>query len=42
MKSANRFVLAVVAICLLVAPLACGQGGNPPASTKESGATPVL
>ena len=29
----------LVAVCLLAAPLALGQGGNPPASTKESGAT---
>ena len=32
-------VLALVAICLLAAPLALGQGGNPPASAKESRAT---
>jgi hypothetical protein len=39
MRRINLIALAVVAICLLAAPLACGQGGNPPASTKESGAT---
>jgi len=39
MRRVNFIVLALVAICLLTAPLALGQGGNPPASTKESGAT---
>jgi hypothetical protein len=39
MKKVTFIVLALVAVCLLVAPLALGQGGNPPASTKESGAT---
>ncbi len=39
MRKVNLIVLALVAICLLAAPLAPGQGGNPPASTKESGAT---
>jgi ketosteroid isomerase-like protein len=39
MRKVNFFVLALVAIYLLAAPLALGQGGNPPASTKESGAT---
>lgn len=39
MRKVNFFVLALVAINLLAAPLALGQGGNPPASTKESGAT---
>jgi hypothetical protein len=39
MKSVKLIVLALVAIYLLAAPLALGQGGNPPASTKESGAT---
>jgi uncharacterized protein (TIGR02246 family) len=39
MRKVNLIVLAVVAIYLLTAPLALGQGGNPPASTKESGAT---
>jgi hypothetical protein len=34
-----RFVASTVAVCLLAAPLALGQGGNPPASTKESGET---
>jgi uncharacterized protein (TIGR02246 family) len=39
MRKVSLIVLAVVAIYLLTAPLAFGQGGNPPASTKESGAT---
>ena len=39
MKTINLIVLALVAICLLAAPLVFGQGGNPPASTKESGST---
>jgi uncharacterized protein (TIGR02246 family) len=39
MRKANLIKLAVAAIYLLAAPLALGQGGNPPASTKESGAT---
>lgn len=39
MRKVNLIVLAVVAIHLLAAPLTFGQGGNPPASTKESGAT---
>lgn len=39
MRTVNLFVLALVTIYLLAAPLALGQGGNPPASTKESGAT---
>lgn len=39
MRKVNFTVLALVAIYLLAAPLALGQGGNPPASTKESGAT---
>jgi hypothetical protein len=39
MKSVKLIVMALVAIYLLAAPLALGQGGNPPASTKESGAT---
>jgi len=39
MRKVNLIVLAVVAICLLAAPSALGQGGNPPASTKGSGAT---
>jgi len=39
MRRINLVVLALVAIYLLAAPLALGQGGNPPASTKESGAT---
>jgi len=39
MRKVNRIVLAVVAVCLLAAPLALGQGGNPPASTKQSGQT---
>ena len=39
MKKVSLIVLPVVAIYLLSAPLALSQGGNPPASTKESGAT---
>lgn len=39
MRKINLIVLAMLAIYLLAAPLALGQGGNPPASTKESGAT---
>jgi len=39
MRKVNVIVLALVAIYLLAASLALGQGGNPPASTKESGAT---
>jgi 2-iminobutanoate/2-iminopropanoate deaminase len=39
MRKANPIVLALVAIYLLAAPLMFGQGANPPASTKESGAT---
>ncbi len=39
MKKATLIILALVAISLLAAPVALGQGGNPPASTKESGAT---
>jgi len=38
-RKMTLIVLAVIAISLLAAPLALGQGGNPPASTKESGAT---
>jgi ketosteroid isomerase-like protein len=37
MKKANLVVVAVIG--LLAAPFAFAQGGNPPASTKESGAT---
>ena len=39
MRRVNFNPLSLVAVCLLAAPLALGQGGNPPASTKESGAT---
>jgi ketosteroid isomerase-like protein len=39
MKTVKLIFLALLAICLLAAPLAFGQGGNPTASTKESGAT---
>jgi len=39
MRKMNIIVLVVVAIQLLTTTLALGQGGNPPASTKESGAT---
>ena len=39
MKSVNLIILALVAISLLLVLPAWSQGGNPPASTKESGAT---
>ncbi|MGA3317865.1 MAG: nuclear transport factor 2 family protein [Candidatus Korobacteraceae bacterium] len=39
MKSMRLIASALFAVCLLVPALAWGQGGNPPASTKESGAT---
>ncbi len=39
MRKLNLILLGVIAICLLATPFALGQGGNPPASTKESGAT---
>jgi ketosteroid isomerase-like protein len=39
MKSVNLIVLALVAISLLLVLPAWSQGGNPPANTKESGAT---
>ena len=39
MKSMRLIVPALVAISLLVVSLAWAQGGNPPASTKESKAT---
>lgn len=39
MSKVNLIILALVTIYLLAAPVALGQGGNPPASTKESGAT---
>jgi ketosteroid isomerase-like protein len=39
MKSVYLIVLALVAISLLLVLPAWSQGGNPPASTKESGAT---
>jgi uncharacterized protein (TIGR02246 family) len=39
MRKENLIVMALVAICVLGAPLSLGQGGNPPASTKESGQT---
>jgi len=39
MKSTRLIAPVMVAVCLLVAALAWSQGGNPPASTKESGAT---
>ena len=38
MRRVNLIVWVVV-VCLLAPPLATGQGGNPPSSTKESGAT---
>jgi ketosteroid isomerase-like protein len=37
MRNVKIIALALVAISLLVVPLAWSQGGNPPASTKESG-----
>jgi uncharacterized protein (TIGR02246 family) len=39
MKSMRFVTPVLVAVCVLVVPLAWSQGGNPPASTKESGAT---
>jgi ketosteroid isomerase-like protein len=39
MKRVNLIVLALAAISLLLVLPAWSQGGNPPASTKESGAT---
>ena len=39
MRKPKLIVFTAAAICLLVAPFAFGQGGNPPASTKESGKT---
>lgn len=39
MRRAQLIALALVAIYLPAAPLALGQRGNPPVSTKESGAT---
>jgi ketosteroid isomerase-like protein len=39
MKSVSLIVLALVAISLPLVLPAWSQGGNPPASTKESGAT---
>ncbi len=39
MKSAKSIALVLVAIPLLAASAAWGQGGNPPARTKESAAT---
>jgi uncharacterized protein (TIGR02246 family) len=39
MKNVNLIISSLVVFCLLAVPLALGQGGNPPASTKESGAT---
>src|SRR5260370_42570139 len=38
MKSAKSIALGLVAIPLLAASAAWGQGGNPPARTKESAA----
>ncbi len=41
MRSMRLLAPALAVICLFVAPpLAWSQGGNPPASIKESGATP--
>ena len=39
MRKVNVTLLALVAVCLVVAPLAFGQGGNPPAATNQSGTT---
>ena len=39
MRKVNIIVLVLGALQLLATTLALGQGGNPPASTKESGAT---
>ena len=39
MRRINLIILVVVTVCLLAAPLALGQAGNPPASTQESGKT---
>ncbi len=39
MRKVNLVVSAMVAVYLLTTPLAVGQGGNPPASTKEGGAS---
>jgi ketosteroid isomerase-like protein len=39
MRRINVVGLALVTLCLTIAPLASGQGENPPASTKESGQT---
>ena len=39
MRQLSFMAVALVVIYLLAAALALGQGGNPPASTKESGQT---
>ena len=39
MRMKHSKVLAVLALVILAASMALGQGGNPPASTKESGQT---
>jgi protein CpxP len=39
MKSMRLIAPALIAVSLLVVSLAWAQGGNPPASTKESGQT---
>lgn len=39
MKNVKLIALAAVGICLLLAAQAWSQGGNPPATTKESGKT---
>jgi ketosteroid isomerase-like protein len=39
MKQVKLIAFVLVTLSLLVVPLAWNQGGNPPASTKESGAT---
>lgn len=39
MRKPKLIVLTAAAICVVSAPFAFGQGGNPPASTKGSGQT---
>ncbi|HYN14839.1 MAG TPA: redoxin domain-containing protein [Terriglobales bacterium] len=41
MKNVKPIALALVAICLLVVPLAWSQGGNPPASTNAKQSPPA-
>jgi cytochrome oxidase Cu insertion factor (SCO1/SenC/PrrC family) len=42
MKSMRLIAPVLVAVCLLVVPLAWSQGGNPPASTKEKQSAPAM